>query len=146
MAYSKAIILGNLTRDPELRVTPSGTAVANFTIAVNRKFKAGAEDKEEVAFLDCKAFTKTAENIAKFFTKGKPIFVDARIGQDKWTDKNTQQERTKIVFIVENFQFAGGDKPEQSQQQRPAQRSNSMPNGAGQGGASAAEPDVPFMM
>lgn len=149
MNINEVRLAGRITRDPEMRVTPNGTAICQFGIAVNRKFsdKNGGGDREEVMFADCEAWAKTAETISKHFSKGKEIYVAGRLKTDEWTDKNTNQKRTKLKVVVDSFQFVGGpDKPEQSQQQRPAQRSNSMPNGAGQGGASAAEDDVPFAM
>lgn len=145
MAYAKAMILGNLTRDPELRASASsGKSVCNFTIAVNRKSGAGENAKEEVSFFDCKAFDKTADNISKFFSKGKPIFVEARPVQESWEDKETKAKRTKIAFIVNEFQFAGGDRSEggQAQPQRQQQPSHaSRPAPAQQ---ENLDEDVPF--
>lgn len=105
MSYTKSILIGNLTRDPELRVTPNGKAVCQFSIASNRKISA---DREEVVFLDCEAWEKTGENINKHFTKGKPIFVEAFIRQDNWEDKSTKAKRSKLKFVVTSFQFIGG--------------------------------------
>lgn len=141
MAYAKAMILGNLTRDPEVRVAASsGKSICNFTIAVNRKIGSGENAREEVSFFDCKAFEKTADNISKFFSKGKPIFIEARPVQESWEDKETKAKRTKIVFVVSEFQFAGGDKSEQRQAPASTQQS-SRPAPAQQ---ENLDEDVPF--
>lgn len=105
------IIMGNLTRDPELKHTGSNQAVANFSVAVNEKWtdKSG-EKKERVAFIDCEAWGKTAENIAKFFQKGKPIIVEGRLKQETWDDKATGAKRSKLVVTVDTFHFVGSGK------------------------------------
>ena len=109
MNINRVIIGGNLTRDPEIRVTPQGTSVAQFALANNRKFRdAGGNDREEVAFIDCEAWGKTGENIAKFFAKGRPICVEGRLKQDAWEDKQTGQKRTRIKVVVDSFHFVGG--------------------------------------
>lgn len=102
---NRCIFLGNLTRDPELRVTPTGKGVAEFAIAVNRRISA---DKEEVLFLDCVAWEKRADAIAKYFTKGKPILVEGTLRQERWEDKNTQEKRSRLRLIVDAFYFVGG--------------------------------------
>lgn len=105
------ILMGNLTRDPELKHTNANNAIANFSVAVNEKWtdKSG-EKKERVAFIDCEAWGKTAENVARFFTKGKPIIVEGRLKQDSWDDKETGKKRTKLLVTVDTFHFCGGDK------------------------------------
>lgn len=107
-SYCKVIIMGNLTRDPELRYTPGGAAVCEFAVAVNRKWsdKQG-QPKEEVGFFDCTAWAKTAEVIAEHLKKGNPIFVEGRLMQDRWQDKESGQNRSKIKITVERFQFIG---------------------------------------
>jgi single-strand DNA-binding protein len=108
-SFNKVILMGNLTRDPEMRVTPTGTAICKFTVAVNRKFKMqSGEEREEVAFIDVDAFGKQAEVISKFFTKGKPILVEGRLKQDKWEDKNTKEKRSKLGVSLEGFSFVSG--------------------------------------
>src|SRR6185312_13303104 len=88
---------------------PSQTAVAEFGIACNRKFKSAAgEDREEVTFVDITAFGKQAELINQYFTKGKPIFIDGRLKYDSWEDKQGGGKRSKLTVVVENFQFIGG--------------------------------------
>ena len=87
-SFNKVILMGNLTRDPQLKYLPSQTAVTEFGLACNRKFKTQAgEDKEEVTFVDCTAFGRTGEVINQYFTKGKPIFIEGRLKYDQWEDK-----------------------------------------------------------
>lgn len=101
-------LIGNLTRDPELRVTPQGTAICQFGLAINRKFKDGqGAEREEVTYVDCEAWGKAGENIAKYTTKGRPLYVSGRLKLDQWEDKNTKEKRSKMKVVVENFQFLG---------------------------------------
>lgn len=108
-SFNQVILLGNLTRDPQLKYLPSQTAVAEFGIAVNRKFKSqSGEEREEVTFVDCAAFAKTGELINQYFTKGKPIFIQGRLKYDSWEDKQGGGKRSRLTVVVENFQFIGG--------------------------------------
>jgi len=108
-SFNKVILLGNLTRDPQLKYLPSQTAVAEFGIACNRKFKSAAgEDREEVTFVDITAFGKQAELINQYFTKGKPIFIEGRLKFDSWEDKQGGGKRSKLTVVLEGFQFIGG--------------------------------------
>ncbi|HTL66715.1 MAG TPA: single-stranded DNA-binding protein [Lacunisphaera sp.] len=105
---NKVMLIGNLTRDPELRVTPKGTAICQFSLAVNRKFRdeSGA-DREEVTYVDIEAWGKSGENIAKYCTKGRPLFVEGRLRLDQWEDKNTKEKRSRMKVVCDNFQFLG---------------------------------------
>ncbi len=105
---NKVMLIGNLTRDPELRVTPKGTAICQFSLAVNRKFKdeSGGE-REEVTYVDIEAWSKQGETIAKYCTKGRPLFVEGRLRLDQWEDKNTKEKRSRMKVVLENFQFLG---------------------------------------
>jgi len=106
--YNKVLLMGNITRDIELRHTPTtNTAIAQIGLAVNRKWRDtnSGEMKEEVTFVDCDAFGKTAENIAKFFSKGRPIFIEGRLRLDTWKDKTDGSNRSKLKVVVETFQF-----------------------------------------
>lgn len=105
---NKVMLIGNLTRDPELRVTPKGTAICTFSLAVNRKFKddSGGE-REEVTYIDIEAWGKSGENISKYCTKGRPLFVEGRLRLDQWEDKNTKEKRSRMKVVLENFQFLG---------------------------------------
>lgn len=106
---NRTILKGNLTRDMELRYTPKGTAVGEFAIAVNRKWKdtQTGEMKEDVVFLECQAWSRQAEVIHEHFRKGSPILIEGRLAQDKWTDKETGKARTKTLVVVEQFEFCG---------------------------------------
>ncbi len=104
-SFNKVILMGNLTRDPQLSYLPSQTAVVDFGLAVNRKWKSkDGQSKEEVCFVDCQAFGRTGENINKYMSKGKPIFVEGRLVFDSWTAQDGTK-RNKHKVVVENFQF-----------------------------------------
>ena len=106
--FSKAIIVGNMTRDPELRSTPSGAQVCSFTVAVNRNYKDGSGDnKEQVSFLDCSAWGRSGEIIAQYAKKGSGILVSGRIEQRSGEDKEGQK-RSRVEIVVEDFNFIGG--------------------------------------
>jgi single-strand DNA-binding protein len=106
---NKVLLMGNLTRDPQLKYLPSQTAVVDFGLAVNRRWKGqNGEDREETTFVDCSAIAKTAEVINQYFTKGKPIFIEGRLKYDTWEDKQGGGKRSKLSVVIENFQFIGG--------------------------------------
>src|SRR3982751_7089247 len=108
-SYNKVILMGNLTRDPQMKYLPSQTAVVEFGLACNRKYKTqSGEQKEEVTFLDCTAFGRTGEVINQYFTKGKPIFIEGRLKYDSWDDKQGGGKRSKITVVIESFEFVGG--------------------------------------
>ena len=103
--YNKVILMGNLTRDPQLRYTPSQQPVCDFTLAINRKWKAAdGQMKEEVCFIDCTAWGRTGENISKYMTKGRPLFVEGRLTYQTWEGKDGQK-RSKHLVTVDTFQF-----------------------------------------
>lgn len=105
---NKVMLMGNLTRDPELKYTPKGTALVNFGIAVNRNYSTDTgEKREEVTFIDLEAWARTAEIIAEYFKKGRPIFIEGRLKLDTWDDKQSGQKRSKMRVIVESFEFLG---------------------------------------
>lgn len=111
MSFNRVILMGNLTKDPAVKFLPSQMPVAEFGLACNRKFRTQAgEDREEVLFIDCAAFGKTGEIIAKYFTKGKQILVEGRLKLDSWEDKQGGGKRNKITVVIESFQFAGGNR------------------------------------
>lgn len=108
-SYNKVILVGNLTRDPELRYTPKGVAIAKLGLAVNRVWRTETgETREEVTFVDVDAFSKQAETIAQYMKKGSPILIEGRLRLDTWDDKQTGQKRSKLGVVVEGFQFLGG--------------------------------------
>jgi len=104
--YNKVILAGNLTRDPELRYTPKGTAVVKIGLAINRTWKTETgESKEEVTFVDVDAFGRTAEVISQYLKKGRPILMEGRLRYETWDDKQTNAKRSKLGVVLENFQF-----------------------------------------
>jgi single-strand DNA-binding protein len=106
---NRVILIGNLTRDPQLKYLPSQTAVVEFGLATNRRFKtASGEDREEVCFVDCAAFARQAEVINQYCQKGKQIYIEGRLKFDQWEDKQGGGKRSKLSVVVENFQFLGG--------------------------------------
>tara|TARA_Y100001934_G_C12147011_1_gene675417 strand:+ start:128 stop:574 length:447 start_codon:yes stop_codon:yes gene_type:complete len=108
-SFNKVILMGNLTRDPELRYTPSGTAIAKLGLAVNRVWRdAEGQQKEEVTFVDVDAFGKQAETLGQYMQKGRPILVEGRLKLDQWEDKNTGQNRSRLGVVLERFSFVGG--------------------------------------
>jgi len=103
--YNKVLIMGNLTRDPELKQTPSSQPVAQIGIAMNRKFKDREGNmREETTFVDCEAWGRTAEVMAQYLSKGKPVFVEGRLKLDQWQDKDGNN-RSKLKVVIESFQF-----------------------------------------
>ncbi len=151
-SFNKVILLGNLTRDPELRYTPKGMAVARLGMAVNRTYKTeGGESREEVTFVDIDAWGKQAELISQYLRKGNPLFVEGRLKLDQWDDKASGQKRTALRVVMENFQFVGGraeGRPGPGAPGAPASQSPAPSAPAGgetsQDGPPPEEDDVPF--
>jgi single-strand DNA-binding protein len=128
-SFNKVILVGNLTRDPELRYTPKGTAIAKIGVAVNRVWTNEAgEKKEEVTFVDVDVFGRTAENVGQYMRKGRPILIEGRLRLDQWDDKQTGQKKSKLGVVAETVQFLG---------------SPGGGEGGGGGGAPAARPARP---
>jgi len=112
-SFNKVLLMGNLTRDPELRFTSNGSALAKFGLAVNRKYKAGEEWKEEVCFVDITVWGKQAENCAEYLSKGRPVFIDGRLQFSTW-ETDDGQKRNKLEVVANSVQFlgqGGGGKP-----------------------------------
>lgn len=104
--FSKAIIMGNLTRDPELRTTPSGASVCSFSVAVNRTYRDSAGNNvDQVSFIDCSAWGKLGEVIGQYAKKGSGVLISGRLEQRSWEDKTTGQKRSRVEIIVEDFSF-----------------------------------------
>src|SRR5512139_33508 len=104
--FNKVILAGNLTRDPEVRYTPKGMAIAKLGLAINRTWKTETgETKEEVTFVDVDAFGRQAEVIAQYVKKGRPLLVEGRLKLDTWEDKNTHQKQSKLRVVLEGFSF-----------------------------------------
>lgn len=140
-SFNKVILVGNLTRDPELRYTPKGTAIAKIGLAVNRTWRNEAgETKEEVTFVDVDVFGRTAENVGQYMKKGRPILIEGRLRLDQWDDKQTGQKRSKLGIVAETVQFLGspgGAGSAESPASRAAAPAAAAP------AAPAAEPDMP---
>jgi len=110
--FNKVILAGNLTRDPELRYTPKGTAIAKLGLAINRTWRNEAgETKEEVTFVDVDAFGRTAETIGQYLKKGRPILLEGRLKLDTWEDKQTNQKKSRLGVVLETFQFIDSVRP-----------------------------------
>ena len=126
--YNKVLLIGNLTRDPQLRYTPNERAVCEFGMAVNRKWKSqSGQDGEEVLYVEVVAWGRQAETLDKYMKKGRPIFVEGRLTLDQWESKQGEK-RSKIRVTLENFQFLGGrqgtgtggaNRPDQQGDQKP---------------------------
>jgi single-strand DNA-binding protein len=107
--FNKVMLMGNLTLDPQLRYLPNQTAVCDFGLAINRRWRTPqGEDREEVTFVDCTAWAKQAETINQYCQKGKGIFIEGRLKYDQWEDKQGGGKRSKLAVVVETFQFVGG--------------------------------------
>ncbi len=106
--YNKVILMGNLTRDPEVRFTQSGTAICKFGLAVNRRFQdQSGEWREEPTFVDITIFGKRGEAFAKFHAKGKPAFIEGELRLDQWEDRETGGKRSKLYVVGNNWEFCG---------------------------------------
>ncbi len=153
-SYNKVLLMGNLTRDIELKHTSSNQAVGNFGLAVNRKFKAGdGEWREEVTFVDCEVWGRTAENMAKYLQKGRPVFVEGRLKLDTWQDKNDGSNRSKMRVVIETFQFidsrdsggsSGGGGGNYAGSRSGGGGSASTDTGYNSGSVDPADDDIPF--
>lgn len=151
-SFNKVILVGNLTRDPELRYTPKGTAIAKLGVAVNRTWTSETgEKKEETTFVDVDVFGRTAENVGQYLRKGSPLLVEGRLRLDTWEDKQTNQKRSKLSVVAETIQFLGSPRggPESGASNAPARPATTPPAAAAPGAAGpeippTEEDDVPF--
>jgi single-strand DNA-binding protein len=146
-SFNKVILVGNLTRDPEVRYTPKGSAVADIALAINRNYTLdNGEKREEVTFVDVTLWARLAEIAGEYLKKGRPVLIEGRLQLDSWDDKQSGQKRSRLKVIGETMQLlggrpggpSGGDEMEQS---RPPTRTAPPPKPA------AAEPDddeIPF--
>jgi single-strand DNA-binding protein len=106
---NKVLLLGNVTRDPEVRYTPKGSAVCDLGVAVNRAYTTDSgEKREEVTFVDVTLWGRTAEVASEYLKKGRPVFVEGRLQMDTWDDKQTGQKRTRLRVVADNMQLLGG--------------------------------------
>lgn len=121
-SLNTVILMGNLTRDPELHHTPRGVAVADIGLAINRTFTQEGERREETTFVDITFFGRTAETVSQHLRKGSPILVEGSLRTDSWEDKQTGQRRSKLKVVADNFQFIGGRETERVEYDEPTQR------------------------
>jgi single-strand DNA-binding protein len=142
--FNKVILMGNLTRDPELRYTPKGTAIARLGVAINRRWTGeNGDQREETTFVDVDAFGKSAETLGQYMKKGRPIFIEGRLRLDTWEDKQTGQKRSKLGVVLESFQFLGtGQAKVGETTEAPAARPASTPEPVE--APHPEEDDVPF--
>jgi single-strand DNA-binding protein len=106
--FNKVILMGNLTRDPELRYTPSGTAVADLGIAVNTPRGRGPDRKDDTLFVDVTVWDRQAENCSEYLAKGRPVMVEGRLKMDTWEDRETGKRRSRLTVVAQTVQFLGG--------------------------------------
>ena len=106
-SLNKVFLLGNLTRDPDLRYTPSGSAVCEFGIAVSRRFSANGAEQDEVCFVDIVVWSKQAENCKQYLSKGSPALIEGRLQFDQWEDRNGGGKRSRLRVLAERVQFVG---------------------------------------
>lgn len=150
-SYNRVILMGNLARDPEVRQAQNGTFVAKSALAVNERVSDGQGGwKDEASFFNFVFFGKQAESFGRLFTKGKGILIEGRLREDKWQDKETGQNRSKVEIVADRWYFVGGKADGQGEARgagagaaRPAQTAPDFPGAADFGGAMAAD-DVPF--
>ena len=151
---NKVMLIGNLTRDPELRYTPKGTAVADIALAINRVWNNEQNQRqEETTFVDITLWGRQAELAQQYLTKGRGAYIEGRLQMDTWDDKQTGQKRSKLKVVAEGLQFlpdgkggAGGQIPQGgAQSSRPPQQQN-RPQGASAAPAEdyGDEDDIPF--
>lgn len=125
---NKVMLIGNLTRDPEIRYTPKGTAVTDIGMAINRNYTTDDGDRrEETTFVDVTFWGRQAEVIGEYMKKGRPMYIEGRLQLDQWEDKNSGQQRSRLKVVGDNFQFLGGRDDgggggQPSYQQQPAQQ------------------------
>src|SRR6186713_2146729 len=149
-SYNKVILMGNLTRNPELRFTANNMAICKFGLAVNRRFKDGAtgEWKEEPTFVDITIFGARAEPFARYHTKGKPCFIEGTLRLDTWEDKNGGGKRSKLYVVADTWEFVGAGGRGEGAGMGAGRATSAEGEGAGAGGqggyaASAGEAEYP---
>jgi single-strand DNA-binding protein len=146
--FNKVILMGNLTRDVELRNTQGGTAIAKFGLAINRRWTQNGEQKESTCFVECTAWGRQAEVMNQYLHKGSPVFVEGRLEYSTWEDKNGGGKRSKLEVVVENFQFVGAPRGAGGSDDGGARRSSSggrpASGEAAQGGGEVDYGEIPF--
>jgi len=140
-SFNKVILMGNLTRDPEMRVTGGGMSVGTFTLAINNRVK-GNDEKEDVSFIDCVAFGKQADFVKEYLGKGMPILLEGRLQQNRWEQEG--QKRSKIEVIVQTLTFVGPPKRSSGSSPDSSNRQESYPDPGGDLIMGQGESDIPF--
>lgn len=148
--YNKVMLMGRLTRDPEVRYSANGTAITNIGLAVNRNWRnQDGQTQEEVTFVDVTAFGKRGEAVGQYLKKGRPIFIEGHLRMEQWDDKQTGQKRSKLAIIMDAFEFIdsrgegeGGGGNFSGGGGAPA--AGGATPAAGGGGGFAEDDDVPF--
>jgi single-strand DNA-binding protein len=153
-SVNKVILIGNCTRDPEVRYTPKGTAVADIGMAMNRYFSSdGGERREETTFVDVTLWGRQAEVAGEYLKKGRPVYIEGILQMDSWDDKNTGQKRTKLKIVGEQMQLlgsregGGGSGPQQRSESPQSNQSSSESSGGNDGAqfeTDAEDDDIPF--
>ncbi|MDE0301428.1 MAG: single-stranded DNA-binding protein [Candidatus Poribacteria bacterium] len=143
-SYNKVILMGNLTRDPELRYLPSGSAVANIGLAINRNWtdRESGEKREEVCFVDLEAFGRTAETMNEYLQKGRAVLIEGRLRYRTW-ETDDGQRRSKHDIFVERFQFVGG-RQDGGESGEYSQQGDAAPQASSSGAEPTTEDDIPF--
>ena len=142
--FNKVMLMGNLTRDPELKYLPSGMAVTNLGLAVNRTWtdRESGEKREEVCFVDLEAWGRTAETMNEYLQKGRTVFIEGRLRQQRW-ETDDGQNRSKHVVVIDSFQFVGG-RQDGSETGGYNQPGDAAPQSSTSGAEPATEDDIPF--
>ena len=153
-SVNKVILIGNCTRDPEVRYTPKGTAVADIGMAMNRYFSSdGGEKREETTFVDVTLWGRQAEVAGEYLKKGRPVYIEGRLQLDSWEDKNTGEKRNKLKVVGEQMQLlgsregGGGSSPQQREENAQSNQSapeSSEGNDGAQFETDSEEDDIPF--
>ncbi len=155
-SFNRVILMGNLTRDPEIKYTPKGTAIANVGLAVNRVYSNDSGEKiEEVTFVDVELWGRTAEIAGEYLKKGRPALIEGRLKLDTWDDKQSGQKRSKLRVVGETLQLlggrdsgggsgGGGDSEEGRPSSPPARRATPPPARPSDPDLDAGEDDIPF--
>lgn len=139
---NKVFLLGRLTREPDLRGTPSGSKVCTLGLASSRKHNSNGQEREETLFIDVYVWGKSAENCKQYLAKGSPVLIEGRLTLDQWEDRNGGGRRSKIAVTAENVQFMGGRPQQQQPQEQPPRRGVDPQNAPQQSGY--ADDDVPW--
>ena len=151
-SFNKVLLLGNLTRDPEIRYTPKGSAVCDLGIAVNRQYTLeNGERREEVTYVDVVLWARLAEIAAEYLKKGRPVFIEGRLQLDTWDDKQSGQKRSKLRVIGETMQMlgsrgggGGGAPAEAGDDDRPARATTPPPKAGAAAPAGPDDDEIPF--